>query len=124
MTTVASSAVSKEKYLLFLGTSYGASSLSTFDKGEDSRNLVYKFKENFGNMLSLCLYNNALTFSYGKSLAKTDSIESSSNKLATKCDLNTVLDEIKDPEAKFRKLQIFPPSEGLKSTLEKFGVNV
>lgn len=115
VTTITSSVVNKNRYLLFLGTSFGPSTLNIFS---DAAIHDWEKSEQIKNL------KKSIVFSNGKSKARPNLNESSSNKLATKCDLNTVLDEIKDPDAKFRNLGIFKPNEGFKTALAPFGINV
>lgn len=115
VTTVTSSVVDKDRYLLFLGTSFGPSTLNICSDLMPQEGQGQEHGENL---------KKSIVLSNGKSKARPNLNESSSNKLATKCDLSIVLDEIKDPDAKFRKLEIFKPNEGLKTALAPLGINV
>ena len=123
-TTIWASAINRNRNLVFMGTSFGASQLSSFSKGENVQALIYKFQENYGNMKSLWMYNNDLTFSYGNNFSKTDSIESSSNRLATSWDLNKVLAEIKDEKVNFNWFRFCNVTQELKDFLSTQNINV
>ncbi|CAI2370136.1 unnamed protein product [Moneuplotes crassus] len=122
VTSISSCAVNKNRYLVYTGTCFGSPSLSSFSKCDDTQVHIYSFQKNYGRMKSLCMHNNALTFSYGSESSTIDSIESSSNKLTMSCDLSSVLSEIKPSEDSFCDLKICNVTPNLKVEFEKESV--
>lgn len=53
VTTISSTAVNRNRDLVYTGTSYGAPSLSSFSKAEDTQVVIHNFEENYGCMKSL-----------------------------------------------------------------------
>jgi len=60
--TLSVQSINNNKSLLFIGTSYGHSSLLLFDKADDGAKTVFKLNESYGKMKALTMHNNALTF--------------------------------------------------------------
>ena len=124
VTNISTLSINKNRYLVYMGTSFGPATISSFSKAEDSHVVIYSFNENYGCMKSLCLHNNALTFSYGGLKARLSCIKSSSNRLETTCNLNSVLEEIKDLNVYFHKFLICNVTQKLKLDFEKEFINL
>lgn len=50
---------------MYFGTAYGSPQLSVYTKADGIKE-IYKFQENYGNMMSITMYNNSITFNFGE----------------------------------------------------------
>jgi hypothetical protein len=123
VTSISKTDINKNKTALFFGTSYGCPSFYTFSKGNPEGERILKLKENYGNMKSLILHSNAITFCYGGNDPKIDKLESKTTKLQCEIDLNSALEQVKDPNSSFKNMRYFNPNQAIKDIFSKQGVN-
>ena len=93
-TSIALSSINRNKYILYIGTSFGTPTLSTFSKAENEQVKIYQFNETYGWINSMWMDNNLLKFSYGVNSTKIQTIGSSSHKLLAKWSLEYIFNAL------------------------------